>query len=103
MSVFRQKANSNGFGRFTSGCWMPLSAKQRDRLPAILTLAVLAFLPFLLVWVAEGVAATDVEKLEVAAEPGGGVRATAHVLFPAPPAVVQALLADYPHWPDLFE
>lgn len=72
-------------------------------MPAILTLVVLAFLPFLLVWNAEGVAATDVEKLEVAAESGGGVRATAHVLFPAPPVVVQALLTDYPHWPDLFE
>lgn len=83
---------------------MLLLAKQRGRSSSdLLTLAVLVFLSFLLVWVAEGVAATDFEKLEVAAESGGGVRATARVIFPAPPAIILALLTDYPHWPDLFE
>ena len=48
-------------------------------------------------------AAADADGLDVKAEPGGGVRATAKVFFPAGPDVVQALLADYPHWPDLFE
>jgi ribosome-associated toxin RatA of RatAB toxin-antitoxin module len=48
-------------------------------------------------------AAVDVDELEVGAEPGGGVHATAHPLFPAKPEVIQALLADYAHWPDLFE
>lgn len=48
-------------------------------------------------------AAAESDELEVAADSGGGVRATAHVLFPAGPAIVQELLTDYPHWPDLFE
>ena len=48
-------------------------------------------------------AAADVDELEVGAEPGGGVHATAHPLFPAKPEVIQALLSDYAHWPDLFE
>ena len=47
--------------------------------------------------------AAEPDRLEVLTESEGGVRATAQVFFPAPPAVVQAMLADYPHWPDLFE
>ncbi|MBX3335703.1 MAG: SRPBCC family protein [Nitrospira sp.] len=47
--------------------------------------------------------AADQDRLEVVTESGGGVRATAQVLFPAKPDVVQALLSDYKHWPDLFE
>ena len=47
--------------------------------------------------------AADLDRLDVATESEGGVRATAHVLFPASPAVVQSLLSDYQHWPDLFE
>lgn len=54
-------------------------------------------------WGAEKLFAAEADRLEVAVEPGGGVRATAQVFFPAGPDVVQALLADYPHWPDLFE
>lgn len=49
------------------------------------------------------VAAADADGLEVKIEPGGGIRATAHPLFPAKPEITQALLADYTHWPDLFE
>lgn len=48
-------------------------------------------------------AAADADGLEVKIEPGGGIRATAHPLFPAKPEITQALLADYTHWPDLFE
>jgi hypothetical protein len=48
-------------------------------------------------------AAADTDGLEVKVESGGGIRATAHPLFPAKPEVIQALLADYSHWPDLFE
>ena len=48
-------------------------------------------------------AAADTDGLAVKTEPGGGIRATAHPLFPARPEVIQALLADYTHWPDLFE
>jgi hypothetical protein len=48
-------------------------------------------------------AASDADILDVKVESGGGVRATARVLFPAKPDVIQSLLADYPHWPELFE
>lgn len=48
-------------------------------------------------------AATESDRLEVRVESGGGVRATAQVFFPAKPAIVQSLLTDYPHWPELFE
>jgi hypothetical protein len=41
--------------------------------------------------------------LTVSTDPGGGVRATATVVFPAKPEVLQAILSDYPHWPELFE
>lgn len=48
-------------------------------------------------------AASDADTLDVKVESGGGVRATARVLFPAKPDVIQSLLADYPRWPELFE
>ena len=41
--------------------------------------------------------------LDVRTEPTGGVRATATILFPAPVSVIQAILTDYAHWPELFE
>ena len=47
--------------------------------------------------------AENLDRLEVKQEPGGGVHATAKVIFPANPATVQALLTDYQHWPDLFD
>ena len=47
--------------------------------------------------------AAEPGKLDVGVESDGGVRATAQVLFPAKLEVVQALLSDYQHWPDLFE
>lgn len=47
--------------------------------------------------------AANADRLDVKEEPGGGVRATATVRFPADPATVQALLTDYPHWPNLFD
>jgi ribosome-associated toxin RatA of RatAB toxin-antitoxin module len=48
-------------------------------------------------------AAADADELEVQAEPGGGVRATARPLFPAKPEIIQKLLVDYAHWPELFD
>ncbi|MBY0246799.1 MAG: hypothetical protein K2Q17_03940 [Nitrospiraceae bacterium] len=48
-------------------------------------------------------AASDADILDVKVESGGGVRATARVLFPAKPEVIQSLLADYLRWPELFE
>lgn len=46
---------------------------------------------------------TDNEVLDVKTEPGGGVRAVAHVIFPAKPELIQSMLTDYAHWPELFE
>ena len=41
--------------------------------------------------------------LEVRTEPTGGVKATATILFPVEPAIIQRLLTDYAHWPELFD
>jgi hypothetical protein len=41
--------------------------------------------------------------LDVRTEPTGGVRATAMILFPVEPAIIQRLLTDYAHWPELFD
>jgi hypothetical protein len=41
--------------------------------------------------------------LDVRTDPSGGVRATASILFPAPVSMIQAILTDYAHWPELFE
>lgn len=41
--------------------------------------------------------------LDVRTEPNGGVKATATIVLPAPVSVVQAILTDYAHWPELFE
>ena len=41
--------------------------------------------------------------LDVRTEPTGGVKATATILFPVEPAIIQRLLTDYAHWPDLFD
>jgi len=58
---------------------------------------------FISVWEVDVLATADADGLEVKTESDGGIRATAHPLFPAKPEVIQALLADYVHWPDLFE
>ena len=47
--------------------------------------------------------AAESAKLEVRTDSGGGIRATAQVLFPAKTEIIQGLLTDYSHWPDLFE
>lgn len=41
--------------------------------------------------------------LDVRAEPTGGVRAAATILFPVESAIIQRMLTDYAHWPELFE
>ena len=56
----------------------------------------------LLDWSGWSRAAEPVE-LDVRTEPTGGVRATATILFPVEPAIIQRLLTDYAHWPELFE
>ena len=70
---------------------------------AILSLLVGAGLFCLTVIGSPGALAAETDRLDVSKEPGGGVRATAQVFFPAKPAIVQALLTDYQHWPDLFQ
>ena len=41
--------------------------------------------------------------LDVRPESDGGVRATATILFPVEQAIIQQLLTDYAHWPELFD
>ncbi|MGE0642262.1 MAG: SRPBCC family protein [Nitrospira sp.] len=71
--------------------------------PTCFRLILFAVVLLVLTWGTEQLGAAEPDRLEVVTESGGGVRATAQVLFPASPAVVQALLSDYQHWPDLFE
>jgi hypothetical protein len=54
-------------------------------------------------WPCGVLAASEPDVLDVRVEPGGGVRATARILFPSKPEVIQSLLTDYPRWPELFE
>lgn len=75
-------------------------ATSSQGLVLLLALLMLLFVPL---WETDALAVADTDELEVKTEPGGGIRATAHPIFPAKPEVVQALLADYSHWPDLFE
>lgn len=100
---FPPRGSLNGCGRFISGCWMRLSDKRRGRFTALLVLLTTEILLSAAVWGVGTSVATETDRLEVAAESGGGVRATAHVIVPAKLGVVQALLSDYQHWPDLFE
>jgi len=41
--------------------------------------------------------------LDVRTEPTGGIRVTAMIDFPVDPAIIQRILTDYAHWPDLFD
>lgn len=47
--------------------------------------------------------AGDPVLLEVKTQPAGGVKASATVLFPVEPGIIQQLLTDYAHWPELFD
>lgn len=82
---------------------MRLSGKPRGPWPVLLFVLVAQGPWSAAVLGSWSLAAADADDLEVKTEPGGGIRATAHPLFPATPEVIQALLADYLHWPDLFE
>src|SRR5580765_8926776 len=57
---------------------------------------------FVLGW-SGGSRAAEPVVLDVRTEPAGGVRATATIIFPVEPAIIQRILIDYAHWPDLFE
>lgn len=82
---------------------MRLSDKPRRASIILLFLLIMQDPPSIAVLGSWASAATDADGLEVKTEPGGGIRATAHPLFPAKPEIIQALLTDYTHWPDLFE
>jgi hypothetical protein len=73
------------------------------RLPLAAGIFVLGFLP--LIRPVPAAAVSDREKqeqIEVASEPGGGVRATARLHFDVPPSVIQQVLTDSENWPKLF-
>ncbi len=53
-------------------------------------------------WSALGYAADPV-VLDVRTESTGGVKATATILFPVGPAIIERILTDYAHWPELFD
>ncbi len=74
-----------------------------DAMRAILLQLVFAFLFFTSLYSEVILAASDVDVLEIKAERGGGVYATARIVVPAKPSVVQSLLTDYQRWPELFE
>ncbi len=82
---------------------MPLLDKQNGGSSAPLWMVAFVVLLCVMRCGVGGSLAAETDRLQVVAESGGGVRATAQVFFPARPAVVQALLTDYPHWPALFE
>jgi ribosome-associated toxin RatA of RatAB toxin-antitoxin module len=82
---------------------MRLSDKVRTARSVFFFLLVVQVPLSTVVWGSWALAAAEADGLEVKTEPGGGIRATAHPLFPAKPEIIQKLLADYAHWPDLFE
>jgi hypothetical protein len=82
---------------------MRLSDKPLGAWPVLLFLIVVLVLLSIAALGSRALATADADELEVSVEPGGGVRATAHPPFPAKPEVIQALLVDYAHWPDLFD
>jgi hypothetical protein len=47
--------------------------------------------------------AADSVVLDVRTESTGGIRATATILFPVEPVIIERILTDYAHWPKLFD
>lgn len=82
---------------------MRLSDKSQEAWIILLLLLVVQGPLSIAVVGSSALAAADADGLEVKTEAGGGIRATAHPIFPAKPEIIQTLLADYAHWPDLFE
>jgi len=70
-----------------------------------ITLGLCCALTFTYLWSCPPLVAatTESEALDVKPESGGGVHAVAHMIFPAKPAIIQSMLTDYKHWPELFE
>ncbi|MBS0170275.1 MAG: hypothetical protein JSR62_07950 [Nitrospira sp.] len=59
--------------------------------------------PAVPVWAGEVGTVHLLHALVVQAEPNGGVRATATLLFPGNPSVLHSILTEYRKWPELFE
>jgi hypothetical protein len=80
-----------------------------DSLPSLLTsfsVPRLLWVPSIAVlWTLSVFAAnvSETDSLTVNLESGGGVRAIAQVFFPAKPEIIQTILTDYGHWPELFD
>ena len=66
-------------------------------------LVALIALPVGIVTAGEVGAVQVLQALVVQADPAGGVRATATLLFPGSPAVLHSILSEYRKWPELFE
>jgi hypothetical protein len=58
-----------------------------------------------ILWTGQAYAANSLppDVVTVNIDPGGGIRATAQVFFTAKPEIIQTILTDYAHWPELFE
>jgi len=82
---------------------MRSSVKQAGLLPIAITFFLLFVTADVVPIPAAAAATTENELLDVKTEPGGGVRAVAHLIFPGKPELIQSMLTDYVHWPDLFE
>lgn len=75
---------------------------SRAGAPWLLRQTLLLVLPAALL-LPNAAAGPEADVLDVKPDPRGGVHAIARVTFPAKPAVIQSMLTDYAHWPDLFE
>lgn len=82
---------------------MRLSDKRSETVLAVLFFPLFSGIFLANLLAPDSQAASDSDVLEVKTEAGGGVRATAHILFPVKPDVILGMLTDYSHWPDLFE
>jgi len=82
---------------------MRSSVRRAELLPIAIGLFLLFLSADFVPRPAAAAATNDNEVLNVKTEPGGGVRAVAHVIFPAKPELIQSMLTDYAHWPELFE
>ena len=85
-------------GEFTSGYSM--RSWDRRTSPSLIAVWFGALLWIVLPYAA---VADEADRLDVQTDPGGGVRATERVAFPAEPDVILRILTDYPKWPELFD
>ncbi len=80
----------------------PVSFLSLHRVPRSIRGALPSAVSLVLAVGSVAAAAEPPVTLQVRPDPSGGVRATATLLIPAPPQVMQQVLTDYEKWPDLF-